>query len=98
VEVDSLTYSIVSGPLHGVLTGTAPDVTYTPDVDYNGPDSFTFQANDDGPVDSNTATVSISVTPVNDAPVANDQSVTTNEDTSVSITLTASDVEVDSLT
>ena len=51
------------------LSGTAPDLTYTPDPDYHGPDSFTFVAND-GTVDSAAATVSITVAPVNDPPVA----------------------------
>ena len=94
---DSLTYSIVSWPLNGVLTGTAPGVTYTPNANYNGPDSFTFKAND-GLGDSNIATVSITVNPVNDLPVADDQSVTTDEDTAVSITLTATDPDDDTLT
>ena len=94
---DSLTFSVVSGPTNGTLTGTAPDLTYTPNANYNGPDSFTFKAND-GQVDSNTATVSITVTPVNDAPVANGQSVTTNEDTAKAITLSASDVDGNGLT
>jgi len=48
---------------------------YTPNADYNGPDSFTYKATDD----SNTATVSITVTPVNDAPVATDDTRTMNE-------------------
>ena len=47
------------------MSGTAPNLTYTPDANYNGPDSFTFKAND-GTEDSNTATVSITVTAVND--------------------------------
>ncbi|MEM3119123.1 MAG: Ig-like domain-containing protein, partial [Nitrososphaerales archaeon] len=97
VEGDALTFSIVSGPTNGVLSGAAPNVTYTPNPDYNGADSFTFKAND-GSLDSNVATVSITVSAVNDAPVANDQSVTTGEDTPVPITLTASDVEGDALT
>jgi hypothetical protein len=68
---DPLTYFITSYPPHGGLTGTPPDVTYTPDANYNGPDSFTFQAWD-GTALSNTATVSITVTAVNDdPPVAN---------------------------
>ncbi len=59
-EGSALTYRIVSQPLHGALSGTAPNVTYTPAVGYLGSDSFTFLAND-GTVDSNTATVSITV-------------------------------------
>ena len=98
-ENDSLTYSIVSGPFNGTLTlnGTAPDVTYTPDADYNGADSFTFLAND-GKTDSNKATVTITVNSVNDQPVADNQSVITTQNTSVNITLTASDVDDDLLT
>lgn len=56
----ALTYSIVSPPQHGTLTGTPPNVTYAPNTGYSGPDSFTFKAND-GAADSNTATVSITV-------------------------------------
>src|SRR5205814_10592893 len=86
VEGSPLTYAIVSGPAHGTLTGTAPALTYTPAANYSGPDSFTFKAND-GSLDSNVATVTIAVTAVNDAPVATDQAVTTDEDTSKAITL-----------
>jgi hypothetical protein len=57
---DPLTYSIVTQPAHGTLTGTAPNLNYNPDTDYVGADSFTFKAND-GIVDSNIATVSITV-------------------------------------
>jgi Big-like domain-containing protein len=60
---DSLTYSIVGGPAHGTLSGSGASRTYTPAAGYSGPDSFTFKAND-GQVDSNTATVSITVKPV----------------------------------
>ena len=89
---DALTYTVTSNPSHGALSGTAPNVTYTPNVNYNGSDSFTFKVND-GQVDSADATVSITVTPVNDAPVADPQSVTTNEDTAKAITLNASDTD-----
>jgi uncharacterized protein YxeA len=60
---DPLTYSIVTQPSHGTLSPSTPGGparTYTPNTDYVGPDSFTFKAND-GTVDSNTATVSITV-------------------------------------
>jgi PKD repeat protein len=86
----------VSGPSNGALSGTEPILTYTPDADYNGPDSFTFKVND-GILDSNVATVSITIIPVNDPPVAFDQAVTTDEDIAVAITLSATDIEGDSL-
>ena len=65
---DSLAYEVVDAPAHGTLTGTAPALTYTPDADYDGPDSFTFTVSD-GSLTSAPATVSITVTPVPDAPV-----------------------------
>jgi hypothetical protein len=57
---DPLTFAIVTGPANGVLSGTAPNVTYTPAANYSGSDSFTFKVND-GTVDSTVATVSITV-------------------------------------
>ncbi len=71
-------------------------MTYTPAANYNGPDSFTFRVSD-GAAFSNTATVSITVTAVNDPPAANPQSVATPEDTPRSITLTGSDPDGDPL-
>jgi hypothetical protein len=68
-----------------------------PDADYNGPDSFTFKI-DDGTVDSNTATISITVNPINDAPTANDQTLSTDEDIALPITLTGDDIDPDTLT
>lgn len=97
VDGDALSYAIVTPPAHGTLTGTAPNVTYNPALNYNGSDTFTFKVND-GTVDSNIATVSITITPVNDAPIANSQSVTLPEDGTSPITLTASDVDGDALT
>src|SRR5439155_161761 len=94
----SLTYSIVAAPLHGTLQHDSNGVyTYTPTLNYNGPDSFTFKAND-GSLDSNVATVSITVTAVNDAPIAQPQIVSTPEDTAKQITLVATDVDNVSLT
>jgi VCBS repeat-containing protein len=62
-----LTFTL-GAPAHGTLTGTAPNLTYTPAADYNGPDSFTFSVSD-GSLTSATATVSITVTAVDDPPV-----------------------------
>lgn len=89
---DVLSYSIVTSPTNGTLSGTAPNLTYTPNANYNGTDSFTWKAND-GQADSNTATVVITVNPVNDPPVAQDGSANTNEDVPVPVTLTATDVD-----
>jgi len=65
VDGNPLTYSVVSGSSNGVLSGTAPNLTYTPDPNFNGNDSFDFVAND-GTVDSTPATVSITVTQTNE--------------------------------
>jgi endonuclease G len=88
----TFTYTIVTPPNHGVLSGSGPTFTYTPAQDFHGADSFTFRVND-GNHDSNTSTVSITVTAVNDAPTANSQSVMTNSNTPVPITLTGNDLE-----
>lgn len=65
---DTLSYQVVTQPSHGTLSGTPPNLTYTPDADFTGDDSFTFKAND-GKADSNTATISITVNQVNATPV-----------------------------
>ena len=71
-------------------------MTYTPSANLNGSDSFTYAASD-GRGGRSTATVTVMVNPVNDPPVANNQSVTTQKDTAVAITLEASDVDGDPL-
>lgn len=57
---DSMLFTVLTSPLQGTLTGTAPNLAYTPTAGYLGPDSFTFQASD-WQGDSNVATVSITV-------------------------------------
>src|SRR5205807_2636563 len=70
IDGDPLTAVLVSGPSHGTLTlNSNGSFTYTPSLNYNGPDSFVYQVND-GAADSNLATVSLTVTAVNDAPAA----------------------------
>src|SRR2546425_6363456 len=71
--------------------------SYTPAANYNGPDSFTYKAND-GQADSGIATVSITITGVNDAPVAVNDSYTTAEDTTLNVAapgVLANDSDVD---
>jgi len=89
----TLTFTIMSQPAHGVLSGSGPDFTYTPAANFHGSDSFTFRVNDGSAQDSNTSTVNISVTEVNDTPTAISQSVSTNSNTPLALTLTGSDVE-----
>ena len=91
---DTLTLTLVSTPAHGTLTGTMPGFTYTPAANFFGSDSFQFQV-DDGHEGISTATISITVTPVNDPPVAVDDSALTDEDTSVNIPVLRNDSDVD---
>ena len=98
IDGDTLNYSVVSAPTKGVLSGTAPSLTYTPNPNENGVDSFTFKATDPSNANSNTATATINIAAVNDPPTANPQSITTNEDAPVSFTLSGSDIETPSLT
>lgn len=78
LDGDPLTFAIVAGPGRGALSGAPPALTYQPDPDHTGPDSFTFVTND-GQFDSAEATVSMLVEMVNDAPVGEDGAVTTDE-------------------
>ncbi len=57
----TLTYNISTQPSHGSLSGTAPNLSYQPEIGYIGNDSFQFTAND-GQTNSNTATITITVT------------------------------------
>ncbi|MEK7411854.1 MAG: Ig-like domain-containing protein, partial [Planctomycetota bacterium] len=96
IEGSDLAFTVVSSPTLGILSGTAPDLIYTPNANVSGTDSFTFKVND-GTVDSVAGTISITTSAVNDVPVANAQSVTTDEDTPKVITLAGSDIEGSSL-
>ncbi|HEV8461944.1 MAG TPA: Ig-like domain-containing protein, partial [Gaiellaceae bacterium] len=69
----ALTFSVTAPPAHGALAGATPNLVYTPDPDYNGPDSLAFVAND-GHAASAPATIEITVTEVNDPPSARSDS------------------------
>ena len=73
---------MITGPSHGRLSGTVPELTYNPETNFNGSDSFTFKVND-GKADSAFAAVSITIEAVNDPPKANDDSVKAEEDAPV---------------
>src|SRR5437762_1890048 len=96
---DTLSVTLVSQPAHGTLTlNSNGSFSYTPATNYNGPDSFSYRASD-GQTSSGTATVTILVDPpVNDAPVAVDDSYTTAEDTTLNLAapgVLANDSDVD---
>jgi PKD repeat protein len=97
---DALTYSILSSPSNGTVSGLDPatgQLTYNPSPNYNGPDSFTFQVCDPSEA-CDTAMVSITVEAVPDAPIADSQTLTTPEDNPLPVTVSATDADDDPLT
>jgi alpha-tubulin suppressor-like RCC1 family protein len=97
-EGKPLTFQIVTAPAAsaGSLSGTAPNLTFTPALNYHGTVSFTYKVND-GQHDSPPATVTITVNPINDPPVADSKLLRINEDGAGSIEFTGSDIEGSSL-
>ena len=96
-DSDSLTYVVVTEPSNGKLSDLVPNLTYTPNTNYNGTDNFTFKVND-GAVDSLVATVSITIIPQNDSPTVADISLITQEDISLPIPFEQDDIDGDLLT
>lgn len=96
VENDPLVTTILSGPTNGTLT---PDglgaFDYSPNPNYFGTDSFTYQVSD-GTANSNVATVNITVTSVNDVPVAMDDSYVTGEEQTLNVPIEFSVLNNDS--
>lgn len=90
--------ALVTPPAHGSASiNTASGIiTYSPSANFNGSDSFTYTVHDLSGSVSNAATVTVTVSPVNDAPVAVADSVSTPEDTAVTIDVAANDTDVDS--
>jgi Bacterial Ig domain/Domain of unknown function DUF11 len=91
VDGQSLTFTILTLPTRGVLSGSGANRTYTPNPNVNGSDSFTYRVSD-GQVTAN-GSVSITIAAVNDPPVAIPQTLSLAEDTSRLITLSGSDVD-----
>lgn len=90
---DQLTVESVGDAAHGAVTLTNDVVTYTPDVGYDGDDSFTYDVSDGK--ETVTATVDVTVVSLNDAPIASDDTLTIDEDQSAPIPVLANDVDPD---
>jgi VCBS repeat-containing protein len=83
-------------PGGSIVVAANGQVTFTPNANFNGPTSFTYTVTSGGVTE--TATVSINVTPVNDLPVSTNSSVSTAEDTTLSGQINATDADDDALT
>ncbi|HEX8113424.1 MAG TPA: Ig-like domain-containing protein, partial [Kofleriaceae bacterium] len=90
---DSLTVVAFTQPLHGTVSVVAGLASYIPATDYNGPDAFGYTVADPSGATS-TATVHVTVVPVNDPPVAIDDSASLDEDTTATIDAVANDSDV----
>jgi VCBS repeat-containing protein len=98
IENDTLSIASFSQPAHGsIALIDARTFRYTPANDYFGSDSFSYTISD-GQGGEATATVSLTIVPVNDAPLVQDGTFTTAEETAYSGAVTATDIESDSLT
>ena len=95
--IDPTTVTVTGGPANGSVSVDAVTgaITYTPAANFNGADSFTYTVKDDDGDDGNVATVNLTVNDVNDAPVAADDSTTTDEDTAVVIDILSNDSDID---
>ncbi|MHA1939888.1 MAG: Ig-like domain-containing protein, partial [Candidatus Thorarchaeota archaeon] len=95
VEIDPLTSILVIGPVHGTLIlNSDGSFDYFPDPNFFGTDAFTYIASD-GALESNIATVTITVNPVDDPAVAVDDYATTDEDTPINIDVMANDYDIE---
>ncbi|QIE86184.1 retention module-containing protein [Pseudomonas nitroreducens] len=94
VDGDSLSILSVQGAVNGTVKLDGGNVVFTPNKDFNGTGSFTYTISD-GHGGTSTATVTVGVTAVNDAPTLVADTATTKEDTSVKIDVLANDTDVD---
>jgi hypothetical protein len=95
-EGDVLTYTLVSSPVNGTFNLNANgNFTYTPTANYNGSFSLTYQACD-FPGSCETATVTITVNAINDAPTAGNDTFNTNEDQALTGNVSTNDSDIDS--
>lgn len=90
----ALGYSIVGQPKYGTIVMNNSIATYTPNQDYNGNDTFTYQATNQV-IESDTGTVSLSISPVADPPTVEDISIEIDEDGIINIALQCKDPDAE---
>lgn len=90
-DSDTLSATVVTQPTHGTLSGTAPNLTYTPSFNYHGNDSFTFKVNDGRGLSASAATVSIAIASVVDPITAGDDTIAPN----IAASVLANDIDPD---
>ncbi len=94
-DMNPLSAALVGNVLHGALALNADgSFTYTPTANFAGSDTFTYRAND-GTLNSNNATVTININAVNDAPLAQDDTVATGIGAPVTVAVLANDMDIE---
>lgn len=96
-DKDAVSFALGTAPKNGTATLSGTTVTYTPNANFVGRDTFTFTASD-GKLTSTPATVAVDVTPVNDAPTAQPGRLMVEQGGSLAVTLVGVDIDGDVLT
>jgi len=91
---DTLSITGFDQGTNGIIVQEGNSLKYTPDADYNGADNFGYEISD-GNGGTATATVNVTINPVNDAPAAVDDTISVDEDSNVPVAVLANDTDVD---
>jgi len=94
IDGDTLTITAFTQCANGTITQVGDSLRYTPNVDFNGSDSFTYEISD-GLEGMISATVYMTINPINDAPIANNDLVFLDEDSTILIDVLANDLDID---
>ena len=93
---DTITYEIIQEPTNGSVSIVSEQAIYTPNLNFNGNDTFVYRASD-GTLFSNESTVSLTISPSQDSPVAENMNISLSEDELVTFSLDASDPDSDEI-
>lgn len=94
---NSLSIVNLTTPAKGKVSINGADIIYVPNADFNGIDSFKYSPNN-GLLNGNKTTVTITINPINDRPIATEDNISTREDINVSISVLDNDIDIDSNT